>query len=942
MRYKKSIRYGTERMTRLEDLPLLIPESFCGQFCSYARDGGNNDGFRSRNFLGQDEHGDYLLCDLKGAGCLNRIWMTGSIDRKRNRLKFYFDGEMIPRIDVTFDEFFSGGNGFDPPVTVTGTMSAGGEVCYQPFPFASSLRVTFTGVSTDQDALGNPGFFYQMDYELFPSGTEVVSWSPAYSIKEALEQWRACSEDPKKEAAEYSSGVITLSPGESAEIYRIRKAGQLSAIRMNIPGVPGDAASGFGRDILNDIWLKIYWDGREAPDVYAPLGAFFGIGDKGVQNPVKCLLFGFDEEQNLYSYFPMPFSECAAVFLCNRGNVVIPDIYFEIQCARLSGPMEERGYFNAVYRYTHVARNDPFDVVLFDWHGSGKFVGMQQNIIGPGVEPTFEEGDVRVAVDGSEAPSYLGTGMEDYYNGAGYFLSYRPGEEGKSGWGFFSNPLTGFTAREDRNYNPSISAYRVMLHDSIQFRSSIMVGIEHGGGAVSEGYYGPVSADYWTLPYCYCRTESDMDLSDCLDVGDSESEQIHRYSCTGELWHGEKTSSYEGQMCGLPREYTGRYHHGTCSFTVNISPDNDGIVLRRLLDQSVAFQCARVFVDGQDLGEWYTAAGNVYSSWKISDYPIPASVTAGKDRLHLQLKIPEKAPEWTEFRYEVYSMKQSYARAPVLSPGGVYRIYDGKDLLVPLHSSTCTDTRIVSGKGIGEFQNWRAVSADGRWIFVNCGSGKALTVSEQSKDTASLIQEKWHGAADQLWETDMLEDGRICLYSATGRRLNPVQFPKADLNSAALRFVRVTAQEQSDFDPKAGWYRLISEVGELALDGGAGSSKADELIRQFYVVDSAAQRWSLEQLYPGKYRITNQYDGKVLSADLGQNLCRVKKENWKGQDHQLWHLNEVCAGYFMLLQSTPDGAELALTVPGSGMEPVNLKLTPIRATADQLWHLEEI
>ncbi|MCR1841677.1 DUF2961 domain-containing protein [Murimonas intestini] len=942
MQQKQPAIYGTERMTRLEDLPLLIPESFCGQFCSCARDGGNNDGFRSRNFLGQDSNGDYVLCDLKGAGCLNRIWMTGSIDRQKNHLKFYFDGQPDPQIDMTFDEFFSGSSFFASPITEKGTKSAGGEISYNPFPFASSLRVTFTGISTDPDPLGNPGFFYQMDYEMFPAGTEIPSWSRDQSIDKGLEQWRACSEDPKEEETEYYSGILALPAEKSAELCCIRKAGQISSVRIRIPQAAREADPGFGREYLNGLWLKIHWDGRMEPDVYAPLGPFFGIGDKGIQNPVRGLLFGIDGEDTLYSYFPMPFQENAVITLCNRSGADIPQIFFEIQCAKLPGPMEERGYFNAVYRYTHVAKDDPFDVVLFDWRGCGKFVGMQQNITGPGVEPTFEEGDVRVTVDGSEAPAYLGTGMEDYYNGAGYFLDMREGEECRSGWGFFTNPLTGYTAREDINFNPSISAYRVMVHDSIQFRSSIMVSIEHGGGAVSEGYYGPVSADYWTLPFCYCRQETQMEQTDRLDIGDSESRQAHGCQCAGEFCQEVKVSSYEGQMCSLSREYTGRRHHGACSFKVRISPENEGVILRRLMDQSVENQCACISIDRQEMGEWYTAGGNVYSGWKMSDFPVAAWITAGKKYLDIRLEVPQGAPDWTEYRYDVFSIKPSAARSFALIPGGVYKMLDGRELLAPQYSSACAGTRIISGKGKGAFQNWRAILAGAQWVFVNSGSGKVLTVSERSGKTAALIQERWRGTPDQMWDLEVLTDGRICLCSAVGRRLVPAQFPGTGLNSAAISFCRVLEQERDDFYPGEGWYRLLSEAGELALDGGAGSSRADELVRQFYVVDTAAQRWKLEQVHPEQYRIINQYDGKVLAADRSQDPPRVKKENWDGRADQLWYLNEVCEGYFMLLLSGPDGAELALTVPGDGREPVSLQLCPICAASAQLWHLEEL
>ena len=79
-------------------------------------------------------------------------------------------------------------------------------------------------------------------------------------------------------------------------------------------------------DILNDIWLPIFWDKEDVPSVSAPLGSLFGMGQFGSAG-ARALPMGIDDNDWLYLYFPLPFQSHARIDLQSQyaGGVVQGD-----------------------------------------------------------------------------------------------------------------------------------------------------------------------------------------------------------------------------------------------------------------------------------------------------------------------------------------------------------------------------------------------------------------------------------------------------------------------------------------------------------------------------------------------------------------------------------------------------------------------------------------
>jgi len=110
-----------------------------------------------------------VLADIAGPGAIQHIWFTVTDQGPRGRtvlrdlvLRFWWDGEQEPSIEVPLGDFFANGHAMrcnvnSLPVAVNPN---GGMNCYWPMPFAESARIAVTNEHGDDVK----GFFYQITY----------------------------------------------------------------------------------------------------------------------------------------------------------------------------------------------------------------------------------------------------------------------------------------------------------------------------------------------------------------------------------------------------------------------------------------------------------------------------------------------------------------------------------------------------------------------------------------------------------------------------------------------------------------------------------------------------------------------------------------------------------------------------------------------------------
>ncbi|MBI4603770.1 MAG: DUF2961 domain-containing protein [Planctomycetes bacterium] len=474
---------GFDALLGFDQLPLLADWP-AYQDSSYHRADINQD---AGNFLRVEANGDQVLVDTDGPGVVYRTWSTGVVGMQMSeacRLRFYFDGEPEPRLDLSMAELF-GAKGsrwpFVPPLAETFESGVGGgegpcNLCYVPIPFAKHLKV-----------VGRNVMFYHVDYHVLPAGTPVESFSLALAerhratLEEAAHRLEAIPARPGAEPRERRERLdFVLGPGEAAALGAGPGEGVIQSIGVKL-AEPAPR-------VLRGVVLEVGFDDGSTRCVRVPVGDFFGTGcgDRRFAS-LPCGMTG----DGYYSHWPMPFRSKAEVVLRNETPGEVKVSRFRIGFS-LGPQPSNAGYFHARYVQD---RDIPMrrDYRILEVAGRGKLVGANvtmQNARGAqGI--FFLEGDEKIYVDGEKYPSrWLGTGTEDYFNGS-YF--WNAPDKAR-----MARPHGGLTFLDWGIGR--VCAYRWHLLDWIGFAKEIRVDLEHGGVSDWPGSYASVAYYYLEAP----------------------------------------------------------------------------------------------------------------------------------------------------------------------------------------------------------------------------------------------------------------------------------------------------------------------------------------------------------------------------------------------------------------------------------------------------------
>lgn len=155
---------GLKALERPETLPLWLPQgTVTKQIASYDPTGRNYDGGFKKFKRMIDANGEWVIFDEYGSGVLPRMQMNmwdlgvwGYAVYPNARIKFYFDNEANPRLDVKVDEFFGVEQKFAPPsappLSFFDESSRRTEhnhrfgINYYPFTFRDRLKVTLSNM----------------------------------------------------------------------------------------------------------------------------------------------------------------------------------------------------------------------------------------------------------------------------------------------------------------------------------------------------------------------------------------------------------------------------------------------------------------------------------------------------------------------------------------------------------------------------------------------------------------------------------------------------------------------------------------------------------------------------------------------------------------------------------------------------------------------------
>jgi len=122
-------------------------------------------GWKVKPFLRVNAGETVTLMDVDGPGTIQHIWMVEGLSRA-NVLRFYWDGETSPSVEVPAPDFFAVGNEkFARVNSAVITVNPQNALnCYWPMPFRHHAKITFTNEgSQDLDLLA-----FQISYALKP------------------------------------------------------------------------------------------------------------------------------------------------------------------------------------------------------------------------------------------------------------------------------------------------------------------------------------------------------------------------------------------------------------------------------------------------------------------------------------------------------------------------------------------------------------------------------------------------------------------------------------------------------------------------------------------------------------------------------------------------------------------------------------------------------
>jgi len=649
--------FGVDAFTRVDLLPYLQPNVQTHEFTSYDRAGDNYDADYFPIY--RDPNGEQVIFDSYGPGCLYRLHMNiWNGDVSNTNIRFYFDDEAKPRIDMDVTKFFSPDNPlgiFKEPMAHIG---GGYRVLYHPFFYKKRLKIALS-----REPLGHePGWdklpwlgrydkhpyrrnhWYEFTYHTYTEDPGIQSWTKPADMSSVAAFWDPARIgevplNPRPEVVR-DRGEFAFKPGQAVkELVNLKGSGAITAIRLSLH--PADP------EALFNYWLTItFGDGNGPVQVDAPLGAFFGVYRHAPDKRVASGLIGCKGD-DMYCYFPMPYWGSADVTISwFKPGPPLGDVHFEVEHTNRAYPRQTCGTFYAIYN-SEKPRVEGHDYRYIDVHGQGVYVGHMAYRYN-----TSMEEDERTYFDGSRTPWIIGEGYEDDHN---------------QGWGLkdLQRAMWGSTASDGGAGAP----WRFYIPELYVFQSAVRSGHQVYGPHSPLGHEGMYEVgEEESVAFAYMKDQPGLIQTDEIDVGNPRSEQAHHYRALGHRQNVKGAWWYDGEENNVLYKLPPIVDDGVSTdkgseFTVRLDPSNHGVRLTRRTDKENNQQLARVYVDGRLVTErpWYSVDfertfRNI--RWFDSDFEIPARYTLGKRQIKVRIElISSKTGRWDEFRYWALSYR---------------------------------------------------------------------------------------------------------------------------------------------------------------------------------------------------------------------------------------------------------------------------------------------
>ena len=521
------------------------------------------------------------------------------------------------------------------PLSLNQQESQGSSILATSLPFQQSMQWS------SRQANGN---FYSL-YHKLPYGTPLPAANNAHDSNDVVQLLRQSAAARLPSTLSCQQGTVDLQGKTTTQLITLSGPAQIRALTFRIPF--SEIAN------LGNARLRISWDGELQPSVDVPLKFLVGDG-AGVYQPAgRPLVNGWIANTNsdgktfmdFSLFWPMPFTKHAQLAIST--DTPLTAIKWSVKYEPFSDPPNWWGTFHATY--TSVPSPTPGqDMTFLDAQGSGKIVGTVVNFTAP--DGTLE-GNPSFYLDDSRTPQIEGTGTEEWGLGGNYW----------NGGNQTSLPLGGLPSSTNNppgTEHDGAALYRFLIADSIPFNRHALVRWQHGGTDKSTHPYR--AAILW-----YGAPTQTALLSDKLSPTSLSEQASHDYSAPGEQSY-TLTAADPYQVSSTFSTATGTAITTTTTFKMALNLYNVGAFLRRTFDYCIPNQRANITLDGHFAGTWYNAGSAITNNhpgpqrcWREEDFPLPASLTAGKTAVNIQITFVSTSNpsnrSWTAFRYQLYS-----------------------------------------------------------------------------------------------------------------------------------------------------------------------------------------------------------------------------------------------------------------------------------------------
>ena len=232
----------------------------------------------------------FTLAETMGMGFINHIWMTPAGEYRTMILRFYWDGETDPSVEVPVGDFFAAGWGMGKEPRISSLAVCvnprSGFNSYWQMPFKKGFRVTMENLGEKKATV-----YYQIDYSL----EAVAEDAPAFHA-----QFRRVNPLPEKE-------VYTIADGIRGRGHYV---GTYLAHGANSPGWWGEGQ------------IKFYIDGdAEFPTICGTGEEDYFCGSYGYNEQKKKGRYSYENFSSPYTGFYHARTRVSSVVSDNTGGI---------------------------------------------------------------------------------------------------------------------------------------------------------------------------------------------------------------------------------------------------------------------------------------------------------------------------------------------------------------------------------------------------------------------------------------------------------------------------------------------------------------------------------------------------------------------------------------------------------------------------------------------